>query len=539
MEKAIQLTMQSAASIIICFLFTGCKPAADVMFVNGRVFTSDTTRLYVEALAVTGNTISATGSNSAVGRLAGRKTRVIDLKGKTVVPGFNDAHVHLGWNTPSGNTYQYVPESKFGLTRKAIVDSLVLVVNRSKRGQWIYGSIGLNALYDSANFRKELLDSIAPHNPVVLQIWWGHGIIASSKAFEALSISNDAIDPIGGWYERKKGTGELTGAVYEYAQWPFWNALTLQEAATFINDLKQADEDFIRHGVTTFQHMNILSQPRVAVELFSKANLKTRCRLISMIGTSEKGRMVEGLNNYQVLSDNKLYVSGLKYLLDGTPLDRTALLTMPYPDKHDWFGRLDFPLDTVKQILVESLESDMQTLLHIVGDSTMSLVLNLMKEMASDDEWRKRRIRIEHNSTGHITPDQMGQIQSLGLIMMHTPQYGHFSKLASWIRMGVPLGVSPDGITNPFVNIKTMTAEQRFPSENITREQAVIAYTLVNAWAEFKEQSKGSISSGKLADLAILSHDVFSVPDHQLSQIKSLLTMVNGEIIYEDHERMR
>ena len=128
----------------------------------------------------------------------------------------------------------------------------------------------------------------------------------------------------------------------------------------------------------------------------------------------------------------------------------------------------------------------------------------------------------------------MEAVKALGIVMMHTPQYGHASKLASWINMGVPVGIAPDGLVNPFVNLKIVTSEQSTLKENLTVEQAIRAYTYGNAYAEFKEHVKGSLCQGKLADLVVLSEDIFSIPPDDFVKIKSVLTMVNGQVVYTD-----
>jgi predicted amidohydrolase YtcJ len=520
--------------LLINFVVIGsaCQRAPNIILTNGKIFTSDTTALYVEALAITGNLITHTGRSEEIVKLAGNQTSIIDLEGRTVVPGFNDAHVHLGWNSPDGNTYTYSDYTLQGPDKKAIKDSIRLLVKRTNPGEWIYGTIGLSALQDSTGLRRNFLDSIAPVNPVVLQVWWGHGMIVNSAALRALNISATAADPLGGWYERLKDTRELSGAVHEYAQWPFWNAITESDTATFINDLKKADEDFVRYGVTSFQQMNILHNKLLSIDLFEKEQLKTRARLISMPGTTSEARIHGEKAEHK--ENAKIEVSGIKYLVDGTTLDRTALISSPYKDKINWHGRLNFPADTIRSILEEALNSREQLMLHIVGDSAMSIVLNLMKEMKQDELWQTKRVRIEHNATSKIRPAQMKHVKDLGLIMMHTPQYGHASKLASWVRMGVRIGISPDGATNSFVNLKTVISDQKRAEENLSIEQAVISYTHGNAFAEGKERLKGSITPGKLADLAVLSQDIFTIQVAQIPFTTSVLTIVDGKILLNE-----
>ena len=173
--------------------------SADLILTNGNIFTADSAQPYVAALAIKGDRIMATGSSRMVARLAGRNTKRIDLKGKTVVPGFNDAHDHLGWLIPVGQSFS-VPFSQQGLSKKALRNSLERLIKRATPGQWIHGPIGLNVLADTT-IRRAWLDSIAPDNPLVLQIPWGHGMIVNTQVLKAVHLSDTAADPVGGWYE--------------------------------------------------------------------------------------------------------------------------------------------------------------------------------------------------------------------------------------------------------------------------------------------------------------------------------------------------
>jgi predicted amidohydrolase YtcJ len=227
------------------------------------------------------------------------------------------------------------------------------------------------------------------------------------------------------------------------------------------------------------------------------------------------------------------YFSGIKYVIDGTPLEQNSLNKKPYGENGNWYGRLDYPVDTIRQILKEALVSDRQLMMHIVGDSTTAVVLSLMKQLAGGSVWKSKRVRFEHNSTSNITASEINDVRELGLLMMHTPKYGRSSRIRSLMEKGVTVGISPDGTTNPFWDIMVITSQQTNPAENITREQAVIAYTKTNAFAECKEKEKGTLTKGMLADLAVLSQDIFTVPTEQLPATQSVLTIVDGKIVYQ------
>jgi predicted amidohydrolase YtcJ len=512
--------------------FNVSAQSADIILTNGKIFTSNSSQLYVHALAIKNNKILAVGNNHDIEKLASGKTKKIDLKGKTVVPGFNDAHDHLGWLIPVGQSF-FTEFSVPGLSKEAVIDSLVRLVKKASSNQWIQGTIGL-AVFNDTSIRRRLLDSIVPNNPVALQIMWGHGMILNSKALKEVGITDTAADPLSGWYERKVGTKYITGALYEGTQFPVWQAITVSEPANTIKALRAHAAEELAFGITTVQNMSGNLQGNAARRFFAKANLPVRTRIIAMPGTTEKGRSLKEWTDTNTQIAPYTYFSGIKYVIDGTPLEQTALMTKPYPNRSDWYGRMDFPIDTIKQILKEALTSNRQLMMHIVGDSATNIVLGVMKEMASDDQWKKKRVRIEHG-VGVVTERAAKDVRDMGIIIVHTPQYGMANPLRDWLAMGIKIAIGPDAMINPFLNIMIMTTRQTDPKENMTREQAVIAYTKGAAYAEFTEKNKGTLAKGMLADLAVLSQDIFAIPSQQLPATYSVMTIIDGKIRYQQN----
>jgi predicted amidohydrolase YtcJ len=519
------------------FLFTalshlnGFTQKADIILFNGKIFTSDTSNLYVEAIAIEGNKILSEGSNRSIEKLITASTKKIDLKGKTVIPGFNDAHDHLGWFAPVGKNF-YHSFSIPGPDKKEVLDTLTQVLKTAKSGEWIQEQIGLNIFYDES-VRRKLLDSMAPNNPVVLQNMWGHGMIVNSKTLQAVNVSDTAANPIGGLFVREPGTNRLTGQIFEYGQYLIWQARTMSEPEILIRYLRDYAIEEIKFGITTVQNMSSTLQGDAARKIFKEANLPLRTRIIPMPATSPYGRSLAEWQNKTTQLTPLCYVSGIKYVMDGTPLEEMACMTKPYPDKKDWYGQFNFPIDTIKQILREALYSKTQLCMHIVGDSTTKVILKLMKETAPDSEWRKKRVRIEHGD-GITTEEMIDEVNDMGIIVAHTPQYDFYNHLRSLINKGITVTFAPDGLMNPFQNILIITTQQHDPNENITREQAVIAYTKNASYAEFTDDKKGTLVPGKLADLVVLSQDVFTIAVAQLPTIHSVLTIIDGKIVYQE-----
>lgn len=502
---------------------------ADIILTNGKIFTSDSSQLYVHALAIQKNKILAIGTDQEIEKLSSGKTKRIDLKGKTVVPGFNDAHDHLGWIIPS--SHSIITEfSVSGFTKNQLIDTISKILKRTPSGQWVRANIGLTAFTDTS-IRRRLLDSISPKNPIVLEIMWGHGMIVNSQVLKAIHISDTVADPLGGWYERKQGSNYITGALYEYAQFPVWKAITVSDTTALMKSLRLHANAELAFGITTVQDMNSTMSEDAARYFFTKANLPLRVRIVPMIGTTAQGRNLnESEDNIRLTP--LTYVSGVKYLVDGTPLEQTALMTTAYPNTNKWYGRLDLPEDTIKQILKEALTTKRQLMMHVVGDSTTRIVLKLIDQMGSAHKWKQKRIRIEHG-VGINTEALANDVKNSGIIIVHTPQYGKGSPLRKWIDMGIAVAIGPDALINPYLNIMFMTSQQVDSTENISREQAVIAYTKGSAYAEFAEKYKGMLIPGMLADLAVLSQDIFTIPAQQLPATKSVLTIVDGKIVYQ------
>ncbi|HEX8429594.1 amidohydrolase [Hymenobacter sp.] len=507
-------------------------PGPDLLLLNGKFFTADPAQPYVEAVAIQGTHIMATGTSAALRKLATASTKVLDVQGKTGIPGFNDAHDHLG-AVKTANMF-VAPFSVPGLSRQAIADSLQQLVGRARPGQWLSGPVGLTVLRDPTAGRR-WLDSLAPNNPVMLGVPWGHGMVVNSQALRALHLADTAPDPLGGWYARQPGTTQLAGPLYEYAQFPFWQAVATANSPELIQAMQIYAQQQLSFGITSVQNMSSLLSGNDARRYFTQAALPVRTRIIAMPSTTDKGRNLQEWALPTQVGNSLTYFSGVKYMVDGTSLEQNALRTTPYPGRPGWYGRLNFPPDTLQCLLREALTSNRQLLLHVTGDSATTLVLQLMKQLAPAEVWKRKRVRIEHG-TG-ITAAAAPDVKQLGIIIVHTPQYGMRSPLRSWLALGIPIALGPDGVTNPFLTIQLVTTRQATASENLSREQAVRAYTVGSAYAEFAEVSKGTLQAGKLADLAVLSADVFSVPAAQLPNLRSVLTIINGKIVYQQPRR--
>jgi predicted amidohydrolase YtcJ len=515
----------------------------DLVLLNGKIFTSNASHPYVEALAIRADRIVATGTTKEIAALAGKQTRRIDVGGRTVIPGINDAHDHI---QTGPNAYEIQIKSD-DPTWKQVEDAVAARVAGTPKGKWIVGTFGENVL-DDPQASRDALDALAPDNPVLMESWTGHAALMNTAALRELGVSEDQRDPEGGTYARNPSDGRLTGWAFEFAKMRvgrrFSELVTQQEAIGQLNDFLQRA---VRWGITTVQNMaDPISRDR-CVALFTKAPPPIRVRVMWFGLTGPQGRLMSEGRTLPVPSIPLVTFSGTKWVLDGTPVERSAAMRKPYTDRRNTSGTLNFSQAEMEDMLRESLKTNDQLMVHVVGDRTTEIFLKAMQATGGKAVWANRRVRIEHGDG--IMPDLVPKVHDLGIVVVQNPTHlairdtlikrfgvdraDQVQPLRSLMNAGIPVALGSDGPNNPYLNIMLATTYPGRPSEAITREQAVIAYTLTSAYAEFQENDKGSLEPGKLADLAVLSQDIFKAPAKELPKTVSVLTMVDGKIVYD------
>ena len=474
----------------------------------------------------------AVGTTEEIRALASAKTRVIDLAGRTVIPGINDAHDHIGEGGPASATLSMMAARKADPTLAEVLDSLRALDARVPPGLWLVATIGPTVLFDTGANRGSL-DRAAPHHRVMLGTFTGHNLILNSAALGAAGISDGARDLAGGWYGRD-ANNSVTGVLNEYAVWSASRRISSAlPDSTLVKELSRYSSATLRFGITTVQDMASDWDPATTIRAFHAAQLPFRVRIIRFSMTQPSGRLVtewEGVDRHPA---PLTVVDGRKWILEGTGVERGALKRASYPGRPGWFGRFDFPVDTVRAMLVEALHNHEQLMLHIGGDSAIKLVLGMMQSLAPDATWRPLRVRFEHGDG--MAPDLVPIAVRLGVIVVQNPTHFGAQPFLSLLRAGIPIAIGSDGARNPFLNIMLAVTREENPSEAITREEAVSAYTRGGAFAEFAEHDKGTLAPGMLADLAVLSQDIFTVPVSAMPATVSLLTMVGGKTVFDAH----
>lgn len=524
----------------------GCQQAApDIVLLNGKIFTSDAAHPYVQALAIRGERIAATGDSAKIRALVGPHTKQIDLGGRTVIPGINDAHNHLSISPLNRIDLELKSPDPAWPEMKAAIAAAVL---KAPKGTFIYGEMAWKIFRDRG-VNRHTLDQAAPNNPVILATLTNHALILNSLALARAGVRENQPDPLGGRYERSPD-GRLTGVIREYAVFNVERRLSDQTSdADALAELRRTFSAAVKWGITSIQDMSNAMEPKRCVALLEKMPTPIRVRVMRMPGTTPAGRDTQEGRPVPRSSNPLITVSGTKWLLDGVPLEGTFAprndpATVGYFVLHE---QLTFPETELAAMLRESLHDQDQLLVHVSAYPAAAAMLNAMQSAGGTQVWAKQRVRFEHGDG--LTPVLIPQVKEMGIVVVENPTHfalvninpdliGVFEKtkaqpLRSLLAAGIPLALGSDGPMNPYLNIMFASLHPDRPSEAITREQAVIAYTLTSAYAEFEEKDKGSLEPGKLADVAVLSQDIFTVDASDLPKTESVLTMLNGKVVYD------
>lgn len=540
-------------SFLVCLLwltFTKGSSQANLILYNGKVFTSDRTQLWAQAIAIKGERIIAIGKNSDVLKLKGKNTKVIDLDHHLVVPGFNDAHHHEG-PSDHAKSFSFKNGSFAPTSWEEAKDSIRQIVNEVPPNTLITATINPDLLNDK-RVRRNALDSIAPYNPVILSAWTGHGSILNSAALRLIGY-NEKTRFTGGLVERDE-EGRLSGLLEEYGEFQLWSRLasrlTLEQIVT---DIRSDYNKALSYGITTDQVMTTNLTTQTFKEVFKKNDFGCRVRLIAFPFTDQKQFRVHDWDNTFHSLNNKNYISGVKMILDATPVDHGACMRKPYSSQPGNYGSLDFSEEQIRSYLQYCLANNQQVIVHAVGDSSVTTLIRVMRSLQPDNFWRSKRVRIEHGEFAVMKVEDLKTLHQLGIVIVQNPMHlslpsvlnemqenyagkrSYLQPMRSLLDNNIPFAIGSDGPVNPFLNIMMATIHPDNPKEAISLQEAVIAYTYGSAYAEFKDKEKGTLAKGKLADLAVLSQNIFTVNRDLLPATESILTLVGGEILFDNN----
>lgn len=513
----------------------------DTIIVNAKVFTSDASQPWAQALAIKGDRIIAVGDTRTIEALAISSTRRIDAGGRTVVPGFNDAHQHIGIAPPNDRL-----DMPFDPTIDQIAAAVRDQVKKSPAGRLIQGEFGQHA-WGNPQFTRAWLDAIAPEHPVRLFSFTGHGQLLNSRALAFIGVDDSIKDPEGGHYGRD-AAGKLDGRLEEYADYFAARAFALKtDHADAVALYRRFATEARTYGITSVQLMEDPLPIDDAVKDLVEADVPIRWQTYRFPMRAATGDTIDSKPPVPPQPTPLIDTRGMKWIIDGTPIERLAFMRAPYSDAPGEKGRLNFSTERIAQFVGWAYGTEDPLAVHAVGDAAIDSYVSAIEKAGRPEVWREKRPRIEHGDL--LSPDLMARVKALGIVIVQNPIHFTFADVfkarlgderMSWIEpmksllaAGIPLAIGSDGPMNPFLNIMAATTHPANPKEALTREQAVTAYTAGSAFAQFKEKDKGQLVVGKLADLAILSADVFTVPVDQMERIRSEMTMLGGRVVHE------
>ena len=535
---------------------------ADIVFKNGNVYTVDAKTPKAEAIAVTKDRIVFVGSNADVQKFVGSKTRVVDLKGSTVLPGFADAHQHL-----SGVGFREMTLNLEGTT--SLQDLLAKVkarVDQAKPGEWVTGRGWIETHWSPPVFPTRWdLDKVAPNNPVILGRADGHGSVANSAALNLGGVTKNTPNPFGGEVSKDKQSGEPNGMLLDAAQGLVRRRIppTTQEEAERAVVLGVKRD--IELGWTQIQDAGgNYNDVDIFKKLYAAGTIKLRIyKAVHGPGPSATRLLKEGPTIGAF--DNRFTFRTIKVVSDGALGSRGAALANPYSDAADTSGFLTVKAEDLRPMLIDALRKGIQVETHAIGDRANHFILDEYETAfkavpASERKVADPRWRVEHAQI--LNPADIPRFAKLGVIPSMQPSHAigdlHFApsrlgidRLAgsyaweSFIKSGVVVPGGSDAPVErgePMIEFyaavarkdqKGFSGEGWHPEEAVSRADALKMFTLWPAYAAFEEKLRGSIEVGKLADLTILSADIMTIPAPDILKTRCVMTVINGEIVYQ------
>lgn len=491
------------------------------MLLGGRVYTGDPARPWAEAVAIEGERIAAVGTDEEVRARAGAATRVVSLHGRLVIPGINDAHVHQPWEQLDGVELEVPPD----VSPAALLELIRQAAASAPQGTWITGRIPPSFI--DAGFSRADLDSAAPSHPVWLAL--GHAVLLGTGALRAWGIEERAEDPPGVRFGRTPD-GALDGWVLRYPRWEApRRAAAGRSDEVFLASMRRFEDRALRWGITSVQTFPIVPVDRMR-------------RLLDALDPRLRWHVIE----FQPPVEGGGGEHDVKYILDGTPVERGSALLEPYADRPQTTGAMYHSAAALDMVVRNAARADHQLLVHVSGDGAAQALIDAM-ERVDGASWPDRRVRIEHGDL--FTDDQLDALARLGIVVVVNPSHlrrpelvaarfgperkARFNRARSLLARGVPLALGSDGPLNPYLNMMFVTDHLANPPEALSIEQALAAYTRGAAHAQREETRKGIIAPGMAADLAVLSQDITRVPAASLPDTESVMTIIGGRIVLE------
>ena len=535
---------------------------ADLVIINGKVLTIDRDNPLAEAVAIRGESIIAVGTAGKISSLIEKgKTRVIDARGRLVIPGFNDAHVHFGPLDPDYIELRYTTDPSV-ITRKVKEQ-----VEKSKPGQLIEGGHWEHEMFIDRQWpAKELIDAVSPDNPVVLSRADGHSVLVNSYVLKKSGITKDTPDPFGGEIQKDPVTGEPTGILKESAERLIKTGAVKtdrtpeEEAARVKQGYLLALKEAAEYGVTSVQIPG-------SADFSAYENLQAEGSLTARIdigkpltSDTERLKQYNELKKKYPAASNWIRFGYLKAFIDGTIGSGTALMHEPFTDNPGTSGLSMMPYEEFERMVVAADSMGFQIGVHAIGDKGNNWTLNAYEKALNLNGRRDSRHRDEHSQT--LSQTDIPRFGELGVIASMQPTHCISDKKfcekrigtersrgayawRSLLNSGAKIAFGTDYQVEPLNPMEGLYAavtrkdrlgeegEGWFPEEKLTMEEAIELYTLGAAYAQFMEDRKGIIKPGYLADIVITDRDLLTIQEDQIMKTRVDFTITGGRVVYE------
>lgn len=568
------MSIKNSAIKLLCLtwpvLLAACSgnPTADTIITNAVVYTVDSSRATASAIAIANGIILYVGSADSALLYKSEKTEVLDVQGAFVMPGFIEGHGHIH------NMGDFLREINLMTVANwdealARIDSAVKL---AKPGEWIIGrgwhQEKWNKLPQPSHLGypyKESLDSIAPNNPVMLTHASGHSIYVNSKALAIGGVTAETPNPDGGDIV-KDPAGRVVGVLEETAMGlvrrPYSAFVNTQSEAErkarWAKGIELAEAECLRKGITHFvdagssiEQMNWLEERANARKLNIRHYVMLRESLANLKANAHRLPMLNA-------GKGMLTIRSVKVSLDGALGSYGAWLLQPYADRAGFMGQNTFNLDTLKSLAAYCRNSGLQLCVHAIGDRANRETINLFAAEIQQAQGKDLRWRVEHAQ--HVHPDEIPRFKQYNIIAsmqgVHATSDGPFvlRRLGeerartgaymwkAFLQAGVLVNNGTDvpvEDVDPLANFySTVTRKMNngqpfFAEQRMTRAEAIYSYTMANARAQFMEHITGSITPGKYADIVVLSNNLLTCPDEDITRTKVLMTIVGGKIKFK------
>lgn len=527
--------------------------AADLVITNANIRTMDQKRTAARGMAVIGRKIKAVGSDADMKAWIGPKTRVIDAGGKTVIPGFNDAHVHF---METGQQLSAV-DLRSAKTPQEFVQRLRDFAARLPKGRWILGG-----KWDHENWTPNdlptaaLIDAATPDNPVFIDRLDGHMALANSLAMKLAGVNKDAKDVDGGLIVRD-AAGNPAG-VFKDAAMGYINKVIPNPSWDERIEAAQAATDHAASlGVTSVQDMSAGTDVGIYQELNRRGTLKTRVYACSTLSGYKRW---ENTGVRYAFGDDMLRVGCLKGYADGSLGSTTAWFFEPYLDNPKTVGLAGDEMPKTPEYVMAADKAGLQINIHAIGDRANDEVLDIFEKTAAANGPRDRRFRIEHAQ--HLRQEDIPRFGSLKVVASMQPFHIIDDGRWAWKRLdekrlkgtyafrtildtGGVLAFgsdSPVAPLNPMLGVYAAVTRRTLddknpngwiPEQKISVDETVRAFTWGSAFGEFQDHVKGTLAPGMLADFVILSDDIFTIDPARIRDVSIVYTVVDGKVVYE------